>query len=254
MTFEVTILIDCDKDPERVVPCRKFLPGLVVTEALGLKQELKQSRVNITHVVSGKALVHHVPVRMCSRLKAKLAKADWTLSGEEALGNEKCKNVMNEVKLIMANMDDSKKQERRIAADMGGRRQPGSGSRWGYKRDVVTREFMVEAKVTDKSSFSVSLKDLEFIKQQAYMEGKVSAYVVDFPDTGVVLMRKDDLDPRFIDEEPMTIKKKSAKTFTLNKKILDALNDNKFVHLVFPSDSYLLMDYSVFLSIAKEGS
>lgn len=254
MTSEVRILLDCDKEPERIVPCRKFLPGLVVTEAMGLEKELKQGRVNITHVMSGKALIHHVPTRMCSRLKAKLAKADWTLSGEEALGNAKCKKVMEEVGVIMANMDDSKKQEKRIAADMGGKRQPGSGSRWGYKRDIVTREFMIEAKVTDKASFSVSLKDLDFIKQQAYMEGKVPAYVVDFPGTGVALMRKDDLDPRFIDEEPMTVKKKSAKTFTINKKILDALDDNKFIHLVFPSDSYLLMDYSVFLSIAKEES
>ena len=62
------------------------------------------------------------------------------------------------------------KTREEIAADMGGKRQPGSGSRWG-PRGILSPEFMIEAKVTDKASFSVSLKDLD-LSNSKRMEGK----------------------------------------------------------------------------------
>lgn len=51
----------------------------------------------------------------------------------------------------------SQKQEKRVAKELGGRVTPASGALWGAKGDVRSEYFLVECKVTSKSSYP--LKD-----------------------------------------------------------------------------------------------
>lgn len=55
-----------------------------------------------------------------------------------------------------------KKQERRLAKELGGRTTPGSGATPlpGNKGDVQSPEFLVEAKCTSKESYRVKYADL----------------------------------------------------------------------------------------------
>jgi hypothetical protein len=66
----------------------------------------------------------------------------------------------------------SQLQEKRIAADLGGRTQPGSGSFWGAKSDVRKQgQIRCEAKYTAKKKYTLKLADLLKIKDEAIRGG-----------------------------------------------------------------------------------
>ncbi len=73
----------------------------------------------------------------------------------------------------------SQRQERDIAERVGGRVTPGSGSGWVTKNDVKNSRFSIEAKTTDKKSYSLKLDDLLKAERQAWQDsGRESAFVV----------------------------------------------------------------------------
>lgn len=80
------------------------------------------------------------------------------------------------------NRRKSQLQERRAAADLGGKPQPGSGSSAFYKGDVRSvGKVLVECKTTSKKSYTLSLSDIEKIKAEALMSGEESwAFQIEF--------------------------------------------------------------------------
>lgn len=66
----------------------------------------------------------------------------------------------------------SKRQEEKIAEDLGGRRQAGSGSSWRAKGDVrAMGKLRVEAKFTQKPSYLLKLDDWKKIREEAIKGG-----------------------------------------------------------------------------------
>lgn len=99
----------------------------------------------------------------------------------------------------MATIEDSQKQERRLANNLGGVVNPGSGSGWKRKSDVRTDNELWELKITSNKSYS--LKDAELIKNlnQALIDGRIPLFMVEFKSTGnqwVVLSMDDYMDLR----------------------------------------------------------
>jgi len=80
----------------------------------------------------------------------------------------------------MNNKDYSTKQEDQIAKDMGGRRQPNSGATDFRKGDVVTEEWLFEAKTTirEKGSFSIKKAVLDKLDEERFAIGKRFAALV----------------------------------------------------------------------------
>lgn len=78
-----------------------------------------------------------------------------------------------------AKLRRSQSQEKSIARDMGGRRTPGSGSQDHSKGDVKTEEFLVEAKQTISTSYSLKLATWRAIKHQAIRANKEPAMVIE---------------------------------------------------------------------------
>lgn len=76
----------------------------------------------------------------------------------------------------------SKKQEKRVAKKLDGRRQKGSGALPGHKGDVKTVELLTECKHTSKESIRITRKWLEKISQEADYYGKVPALSIEFSD------------------------------------------------------------------------
>jgi len=68
----------------------------------------------------------------------------------------------------------SRKQEEKIAQEMGGKVVPGSGSIAGMKSDVVAERlgFRVEAKYTDNKSYSVTRTVIDKIRREALSSGE----------------------------------------------------------------------------------
>ena len=107
-----------------------------------------------------------------------LGRVDWDRGAEAIYFDETYDIVIKEAIAVANTRDASKKQEKRIAEDLGGKPRPGSGSVWGYRRDVATPSILVEAKTTTMNKYGLSLKDLDHLKFQAYSEGKIHAYII----------------------------------------------------------------------------
>ena len=67
----------------------------------------------------------------------------------------------------------SQKQEKRLAKKLGGRVQPGSGSLLSFKGDVITDDFLIEAKFTDKEDYRLQLAIWHKITKEAHSKDKI---------------------------------------------------------------------------------
>lgn len=64
-------------------------------------------------------------------------------------------------------------QERRIADDIGGRVQPGSGAPEHYKGDAISPgDLRVEAKTTSKKQYALKVSELDKIRNEALNGGE----------------------------------------------------------------------------------
>lgn len=81
---------------------------------------------------------------------------------------------------MMSGAKRVKVQEKRVAEDLGGRRQPGSGNQWHAKGDVKSPEFLIECKQTDKLSYRLERAVLDKIETEAILAGKQALLQVEF--------------------------------------------------------------------------
>lgn len=84
----------------------------------------------------------------------------------------------------MATYKDSQRQERRLATKLGGTVNSGSGNGWIRKGDVRTEEELWELKITDKKSYSLKDAELTTNYNQSLMDGRMSAFLIEFKSTG----------------------------------------------------------------------
>lgn len=70
--------------------------------------------------------------------------------------------------------------EKTIAKILGGKVIPASGAGAHFKGDVITDEFLVECKQTDKMQYILKLDDYVKIKTQANLMRRTPAMVVGF--------------------------------------------------------------------------
>jgi hypothetical protein len=94
----------------------------------------------------------------------------------------------------LATYKDSQRQENRLAKELSGSVNSGSGNGWIRKSDVRTEHELWECKITDAKSYS--LKDAELVKNVNYalMDGRIPIFMVEFKPTGnsYVILTKDD--------------------------------------------------------------
>lgn len=75
---------------------------------------------------------------------------------------------------------DSKKQETKIARDIGGSTVPGSGCFACFPHDVTSDMFLVEAKYTDAKSYSLKQQSWKELLKNSIKGGKLPVFVIDF--------------------------------------------------------------------------
>lgn len=94
----------------------------------------------------------------------------------------------------MATTKDSQRQENRLAKELGGSVNSGSGNGWIRKGDVRTEKELWELKITSAKSYS--LKDAELQKNinHALIDGRIPIFLVEFKPTGnrYVIMDEND--------------------------------------------------------------
>ena len=88
----------------------------------------------------------------------------------------------------------SRRQEKRLAREFKGRRQPGSGHFVGLKGDVLSPKYLFEAKYTDKKSYSLKLTTLEKIECEAARSQRIPVLTVCFGGREYFILRRMDFD------------------------------------------------------------
>ena len=89
----------------------------------------------------------------------------------------------------------SKKQEEKIAKDIGGRTTPGSGALWFSKADVRNDKYLIEAKFTDSNKYQLNYKTWYKIKCEAINDGlRIPVMQIDIQGSQYALLRVDDLE------------------------------------------------------------
>jgi hypothetical protein len=79
----------------------------------------------------------------------------------------------------------SGQQERVHARRVGGRTQPGSGSSWRAKGDVISPEHLDELKFTDGKQYSLTVTSIRKITRAAVQLGRTPRVIIDFKQHGV---------------------------------------------------------------------
>ena len=89
----------------------------------------------------------------------------------------------------------SKKQEEKIAKDIGGRTTPGSGALWFSKADVRNDKYLIEAKFTDSNKYQLKYTTWDKIKREAINDGlRIPVMQIDIQGSQYALLRVDDLE------------------------------------------------------------
>jgi len=231
-----------------------FLPGLCMHKTPNVGKTV--GLYNITHSNSGLAVLSYVNEADLELVRMILGKMLWDKSPSKIFDNDKYYNLTLEAKAVLTNHEKSKKQEERIAKDVGGKRQPASGSRWGSKRDIVTPDLLIEAKTTKHSKKSVVIKDLHFLTKQAYQQGKVPVYIIELGNKQeVAIVPAQELTEAILEElnETKELNCKNKKSFSIGTGLVDWIIANNCALVETTNSTYALISYYFFLEVSKRG-
>ena len=84
-------------------------------------------------------------------------------------------------------------QEKGLVRRLGGRRQPASGATPWRKHDVRQEDFLIEAKRTDRGSYSIKAKDWEVLRRNALLDGRRPMLAIELGKRRLVVLEEDDL-------------------------------------------------------------
>lgn len=89
-------------------------------------------------------------------------------------------------------MNESKRQEKRIAKAIGGLNVPASGAFWSRKGDVRSDDLLVEAKTTDHASYSIKKQIWEKIRREALSDGRIPVLAIQIQNRNLVVLDEED--------------------------------------------------------------
>lgn len=212
--------------------------------------------LNITHASSGLAVIQHLPEDKLPDAIDKLNQLNWEIPEEDIFASPPHFECVSEV-CFMANRETSDRQEEKLAKDLGGRRNLRSGAMWGYRRDIVTKDYLIEAKDTDKKRYLISLKDFGYLAAQAYERGKTPVYAVSVLNRPeVIVCYHDDL---FDDSdgsahpEVQNIDLKKRKSLPVDTAVADYVNSGGRIVYTLSEKRYVVLGYESFLDEVKLG-
>lgn len=84
------------------------------------------------------------------------------------------------------------KKEKKDSKDFDGQVQKGSGNYWARPGDIVTDDFLIESKQTEKGSYSVSLKVWDKIYEEALFKFRLPMLSLIIQETELVVLDKND--------------------------------------------------------------
>jgi len=175
----IQVIVLGDEDAVQTVS-EPFINGLVINKTPGTTKENKL--YNITHYRSGFAIMDYVPQECLTAVKYILNKEKWNIHSEKIAKSHPHRLLVEEAgTVIMAKRNRrSTAQEERLAKMFKGRTRPGSGNKWGYRRDVINDRVMMECKYTDSTSQRIEVEDLMYLRRQATSASKELVFSIEY--------------------------------------------------------------------------
>jgi len=230
-----------------------LVPGIAIVDDVG-----NPLRRALIHEKSGMAIAVNLKPAGLMIAQYLLANLDWTVSVTSIRSNPAYYGVIT---VLQDRLKRSRIQEERVAADFKGKRQPASGSRPGKKRDVVTggnvlqseqtsAALMFELKTYERTSCTVSLRDIDFLRRQAYTRGLIPAYAIELDGKEeVVITTSEDFESISLASAiPLELNEKSV---PLSNAVVANVLDGVTMHFTYNGFSYVVISYSTLLQLAR---
>lgn len=164
----------------------------------------------------------------------------------------------------------SNKQEKKVANDIGGRTQIGSGSLWFAPSDVREEDFLIECKTTQNDYYILSYKTWEKIVREAIGDSmRIPLMHIQLEDgvDEIVIMSFNDFKGLDIDrdriflggKEPLLLDRKSFRVtsdFTKQipeEEVEDVYNCRQDVKLIDYDIHLVMLEWTDFIRIMNEG-
>lgn len=95
-----------------------------------------------------------------------------------------------------------KQHEQKQAKDFGGRVNKGSGNQWSKPGDIsiADKNLLIEAKFTEKKSYSLNVETLNKIYEEALFSQKIPIMAIKIQDTEIFVLFKDDFKKLIFDK------------------------------------------------------
>ncbi|MFE5853235.1 hypothetical protein ACFQ61_08435 [Streptomyces sp. NPDC056500] len=85
----------------------------------------------------------------------------------------------------------SRKQEKKLAKEIGGTTTPGSGNGWAVKNDVRNSVWSIECKTTNAARFTLAHRDLVQAEQHALLDLREMAFAIEMQGRTWVVISKE---------------------------------------------------------------
>lgn len=251
MAAKIEILV-VGSEPFRQVRATALLPGLGIHRAPDCPPGEQQ--LNITHVQTGLAVLTHVDPGCVDAVRQELSKVGWDILPDEFVRSETHWVAMEMASKIAR--PHHTRHEEKIAQQVGGKRQPASGSRQGARRDILSPRFLIEDKTTASERLSVRVADLEFLRRQATMLERTALFTVE-------LARKEEVVLVPYWEVPDAVRAAlqltvlnlyTRETYVVTEDVRQKAVRGHAWELNFASGKWLLMGWERFLDVAKGGA
>lgn len=154
------------------------------------------------------------------------------------------------------NKQRSKKREKEIANDIGGRAHAASGALWFKKSDASNAHFQVEDKFTDKDFYTLNISSLKKIEKEALSHGKTPIFRFGFTDgkfkEDYALLRINDSNKLsdIYGIEKIVVDKKSVRLYSEKLKFAYLCSNSYAIMLItfnITNNTYILIQWDDFL-------
>ena len=245
------------------INAKPFLRGLAFHPSIG-----DETLLSITHTHSGTVIIDRLEEEWLTDLATILKKQPWHITARAVYESSKHTKCVKEAEKMAKDrrLVVSQRREKKLAKQLGGHVQPGSGSVPHYKRDLVIPRMLVEHKTTLKGSkkegeFRILIKDLEFLRGQSLRKGRDPAYIVEFAERdGIALIDEDDFEPGTELTEWSILSRRDALSVLVTREMSCALGRRvdrkgvactKYLRIITKHRNWVAMDFLCFLDAVK---
>lgn len=230
----------------RVVEATPFLPGLVIHKTPD--SPAPHDHYNITHRVSGLAVLTHVHEQHLSAVRRMLGDACWTVMPEEIFADrEYCLLI----RMVLASIRGQDVLNQRNDSD---RRRADPDPNWGYFDAVVTPPFLSESVRAD-TSVAITQQMLEDIAGKASARDRYPALLVHLTGKEEIAVVPHEHFPKgfFLNLRLTRVDATLKGRLVLDEKFADRSVRGHCLLVSFGKSRYVVLGYLAFLSLVKRG-